>query len=358
MVSARCSSTRDLTLTLFRSPSQVAQRHRPLLRLDWTGSNNQVSSLTPPRPPIFQCRECLRSCVGSDTSTLANTAYPSRSSTEFDMSTLGIPDVGGGPSMSHATCILASLRTRLGKRPRGGDETSCTSSGEENSGTTSRPRKKIKGKMAIKRVLVAAGSTSRACQKPITETPIEQNKSKAAERGAGELAAPNVHEVYPRFLLGPSVQGSTVTTVQGAPPQVAGSEQGATWHHVGGTVERQQEAGYEAEDGRPEATEKDHFRIPRRLDKVYKALLEASTEDWARGAVRVLKCRLCPNADFGNWEDYKRHCRFMEAHPHEIVFCDHCGDFFARQDALDRHRRSPPLACVRVSSKMAKSSVS
>ncbi|KAI0293562.1 hypothetical protein BC826DRAFT_1014842 [Russula brevipes] len=177
-------------------------------------------------------------------------------------------------------------------------------------------------------------------QKPITETPIDiKGKSKVAERGAGELAAPNTHEVYPRFLLGPSVQGSTVTTVQGAPPRVAGSEQGATWHHVGGTVERQQEAG--------------PLPNPERLGKVYKALLEASTEDWARGAVRVLKCRLCPSADFGNWGDFKRHCRFSEAHPSEIVFCDSCGDFFARQDALDRHRKKPPRACVGVSPEMA-----
>ncbi|KAI0289347.1 hypothetical protein BC826DRAFT_1032169 [Russula brevipes] len=32
---------------------------------------------------------------------------------------------------------------------------------------------------------------------------------------------------------------------------------------------------------------------------------------------------------------------YMEAHPFELLFCDHCGDFFARQDALDRHRRNP-----------------
>ncbi|KAI0299923.1 hypothetical protein BC826DRAFT_994147 [Russula brevipes] len=143
--------------------------------------------------------------------------------------------------------------------------------------------------MAIKRVLVAAGSTSRACQKPITETPTVINGiSKAAERGAGELATPNTHEVYPRFLLGPSVQGSTVTTVQGAPPRVAGSEQGAAWHHVGGTVERQQEAGYKAEDGRPAATEEDHFRIPRRLWK--------GVQGPPRGFVGGLGTRGCPRA--------------------------------------------------------------
>ena len=97
--------------------------------------------------------------------------------------------------MSHATCIPASLRirTRLEKRPHGGDETSCSAPGEENSG----PRKKIKGKMVIKRVSVAAGSTTRARQRPVTRAPQgNDNKSKAAERGAGKLAAPNVHEVH------------------------------------------------------------------------------------------------------------------------------------------------------------------
>jgi hypothetical protein len=101
-----------------------------------------------------------------------------------------------------------------------------------------------------------------------------------------------------------------------------------------------------SEQGIPEAKERELFQIPRRLGKVYKALLKASPADWACGYVPTLKCRLCPSADFGHWEDFKRHCKYMEAHPFEIVFCDHCGDFFARQDALDRHRRSRPRACV------------
>jgi len=46
--------------------------------------------------------------------------------------------------------------------------------------------------------------------------------------------------------------------------------------------------------------------------------------------VTVLKCRLCPSAAFSNWEDFKRHCKYMGAHPFEIFFCDNCGDFFAR----------------------------
>jgi len=33
-----------------------------------------------------------------------------------------------------------------------------------------------------------------------------------------------------------------------------------------------------------------------------------------------LKCRLCPDAAFGNWEDFKRHCDLMEVQPsHDIV---------------------------------------
>ena len=66
----------------------------------------------------------------------------------------------------------------------------------------------------------------------------------------------------------------------------------------------------------------DLFRIPRRLSKVHKALLEALSEDWACGAVCVLKYRLCPSADFRNWEDFKKHCKYMEVHLFEIFFCD------------------------------------
>jgi hypothetical protein len=119
------------------------------------------------------------------------------------------------------------------------------------------------------------------------------------------------------------------------------------------TTAQERLGGEGSEQGIPEATERDLFQIPRRLGKVYKALLKASSADWACGFVRTLKCRLCPSADFGNWEDFKRHCKYMEAHPFEIVFCDHCGDFFARQDALDRHRRSRPRACVDFDSKPA-----
>ena len=39
-----------------------------------------------------------------------------------------------------------------------------------------------------------------------------------------------------------------------------------------------------------------------------------------------------------------RHCDTTEAHP--ASFCTRCGDFFARGDALWRHRNNSPSACI------------
>jgi hypothetical protein len=61
-----------------------------------------------------------------------------------------------------------------------------------------------------------------------------------------------------------------------------------------------------------------------------------------------LKCRLCPGADFSDFDDFKRHCDSAEAHPAKISFCDRCGDFFARWDALIRHKKKPPMECTSV----------
>jgi hypothetical protein len=90
------------------------------------------------------------------------------------------------------------------------------------------------------------------------------------------------------------------------------------------------------------------FMIPKRLRPRHRGLLQATSEDWERGTIDVLKCRLCPSAAFGNWEDFKRHCDFSEAHPVKIMFCEHCGDFFARMDSLKRHQASRPPECLSV----------
>jgi hypothetical protein len=149
--------------------------------------------------------------------------------------------------------------------------------------------------MSIGGVWVAAGHARRAHQGPATGTQTEKNnKFEATERGAETLAIPNAQEVCHSFLPGPSVQGSVDTTAQ----------------------ERLGREG--SEQGIPEAKERDLFQTPRRFGKVRKALLKASSADWTCGFVRTIKCRLCPSADFGNWEDFKRHCKNMEAHPFEI----------------------------------------
>lgn len=89
-----------------------------------------------------------------------------------------------------------------------------------------------------------------------------------------------------------------------------------------------------------------HFTIPINLKKGYKSLLAATEADFARRRVQEIKCRLCPHAKFRRWEDYKRHCDTAEAHPLRISFCERCGDYFARVDSLDRHRKKPPTMCL------------
>jgi len=91
------------------------------------------------------------------------------------------------------------------------------------------------------------------------------------------------------------------------------------------------------------------FYIPRSLDTRERSLLKANSDDWARGTVRVIKCRLCPKAGFENFEIFKRHCGAAEAHPETIKFCVLCGDFFARPDSLDRHYVKWPQECQVVS---------
>ena len=91
------------------------------------------------------------------------------------------------------------------------------------------------------------------------------------------------------------------------------------------------------------------FCIPKGLDKRHRCLLAATSAELARGVIPAVKCQLCPDADFSNWEDFKRHCDYMEAHPLNISFCNSCGDFFARPDSLRRHCRNRPPECLVVS---------
>ncbi|KAI0293342.1 hypothetical protein B0F90DRAFT_1822119 [Multifurca ochricompacta] len=237
-----------------------------------------------------------------------------------------------------------SFPVRCGKRRRADND-----DGREADSYESRPqkrgKKRGKGRMTALEVLDAAGSTSRARHKPATRTSSEISaKSRVVGRGAEKLAASNTQGVYHQFLTGPSVQQELVgTTVWGKLPRVEGRVQ----------REGMQEQD-EDEDGNQERTVGDYFLIPKRLKDRYRALLVATEADWDSRTVREFKCRLCPRAGFATWEEFKRHCDTMEAHPLRILFCDHCGDFFARSDSLRRHKKNRPAECVKVMPDMAR----
>jgi hypothetical protein len=242
----------------------------------------------------------------------------------------------------------------LGKRPRGAED-ACDDGGlGADDGHQQRPRKRGKGKMAVNGVLEAAGPTSRARHKPATRTLKGLNGiSKTAGRGAGRLAATNVQEVYHRSLQGPSVQQVLVGAHAPEKPALIEGRVGGTWHHYSSVVQQDVEEHSAVSDDHEEQVDSGPFRIPRRMEERHQALLAATPADWRRETVDLLKCRLCPRADFNGWEDFKRHCDTAEAHPWEIAFCDRCGDFFARNDSLSRHRRQPPKACTSVSADRA-----
>ena len=257
-------------------------------------------------------------------------------------------DYGAGHSWSHGAHMHTSQRIRLRKRPRS-DELTGDGSEELYGDRRPRPLKKVKGKTVASGVLEAAGSTSRAPLKSATETPVEVSAiSEAVGRGAGMLAAPNAHEVYHQLLPGPSVQELAGTIALGEPSQIEGSEVEATQHYASGVVQKQVLYG-NAKVGERVDQERARFRIPKRLRQRHRSLLVATSEDLARETVQELKCRLCPGTGIGNWEDFKRHCDFTEAHPLKISFCKHCGDYFARSDSLKRHLKKRPPTCHDVS---------
>ena len=159
------------------------------------------------------------------------------------------------------------------------------------------------------------------------------------------LAAPNAQDVYHRFLPGPSVQKESVgATVQGELPRVEESEEEPMQHYTSSVVKGNEEEG-ERVNG-----EGEDFKISKRLSPKHLIFLKATSDELARESVRELKCRLCPEVGFSGWEGFKRHCDRTEAHPLEIWFCSHCGDFFARTDSLERHEKNRPPKCLKADS--------
>ena len=80
-------------------------------------------------------------------------------------------------------------------------------------------------------------------------------------------------------------------------------------------------------------------KIPGNLSERERQMLQMTQAEEERGAVRVIKCKLCPKALLSSWVTFQLHCRSCEKHPSEIRFCATCGDHFARPDSGKRHMK-------------------
>ncbi|KAI0277251.1 hypothetical protein BGY98DRAFT_646740 [Russula aff. rugulosa BPL654] len=199
------------------------------------------------------------------------------------------------------------------------------------------PPKRARGGGTAKGTPKAARSAARTRRKPAARIPKQEIscKPKEAGRGAERLATPSSQGIYHQSLPGPSFQqGWSVDAADGKPTWVEGSVDEEVVHHTDSTVQQQHD----------ETTEL--FTIPRKIKPEHRLLLQTSEADVARGAVQAIKCRLCPESNLKDFDEFKRHCKTAETHPLEIRFCDHCGDYFARVDSLNRHRGQPPAQCL------------
>jgi hypothetical protein len=135
-------------------------------------------------------------------------------------------------------------------------------------------------------------------------------------------------------------------------PSVEGSRQGVMRGQSDRIVQEEAEI-FSMENVTLEETKHNVFYIPKRLKEDYRQFLEATSEDFERGTLHVVKCKLCPGVTFKTWDHFTRHCKTAELHPLRLLFCDHCGDFFARGDSLERHSSNRPSECHDISQQEA-----
>ncbi len=203
---------------------------------------------------------------------------------------------------------------------------------------------KKRGRPGAIRVPGGAESTKRTRRSPATRTrQISNDKSKAAGSGAERLASTTAQGLYHRSLPGLSVpQGSVRTLGQGQLSWIEEREQVETRPDTGGSAPFQ--SAENAEDG------EDLHNIPRNLTERERLMLQTTQADEERGAVRVIKCRLCPKPRFGTWVTFQRHCKSCEKHPSDLRFCPKCGDYFGRPDSGIRHKdKKYQEACLNTS---------
>ena len=230
-------------------------------------------------------------------------------------------------------------KTVLGKRSRETYEIYCNISAgadDDDSSNESQEREKL----SADRVLEAAGSTKRIRRTPANRTlTIINGKSKAMGRGAGRLASTTARGVYHRSSSGPSVlQVSVGALAQGKSPWTEEREQEETRHDTDSNLPHERQNPEIAEDPSGHA-------IPTTLTTWQRLLLQTTQADVERGAVNVIKCRLCPTEVFKTWACFSRHCKDCEEHPAKIKCCERCGIYFGRQDSKKRHTDSATKAC-------------
>jgi hypothetical protein len=204
------------------------------------------------------------------------------------------------------------------------------SAGPDDDDSSSRESPQKRGNSTTDGVLEAAWSAKRARRTPATKTqPKINRKSKAVGCGAGRFASTTARGVYHRSSLGPSVpQGS-----MGA---------GTTVMDRG---ERRRKRSTMQAAALCQEISEDIHAIPKTLTAWQWLLLQTTQADVERGAVSVMKCRLCPTERFKTWACFSRHCRDREEHPAKVKCCERCGIYFRRQDSMKRHNDSATKVC-------------
>jgi hypothetical protein len=205
---------------------------------------------------------------------------------------------------------------------------------DKNSGDDKPGGPKKRSKPSASRVPGGAQSIVRTCRSPAVRTHEMINDiSKAAGHGAERLASTTARGLYHRPLPGLRVpQGSVGALEPEQPPWVVGREVVETRRDTGSTEPQQMVLQENAED------EEELHEVPGHLTERERLMLQMSQAEKERGVVRVIKCKLCPEArPFGTWVTFVRHCRSCEKHPSELEYCPTCGDYFGRSDSRKRH---------------------
>ena len=211
---------------------------------------------------------------------------------------------------------------------------------DDSDDNESGPHKRVRS--TTTRVPGGAQSTKRTQRSPATKTRHDIDyKSKAAGRGAERLASATAQGLYNRSLPGPSVsQGSVGVLEQGQPSWIEEREvEVETWHGAGSAAPGQIVLP------NAENTELgDLHKIPGNLSARQRLMLPTNDDDDDDecGAVRVIKCKLCPAARFSTWETYKHHCKSCGKRPSELKYSSsdpRCGDYFGRPDSGICHHK-------------------